>query len=82
MTQCATLQYMALGDAISVRLDDVTKARLNALADHTGLSAADLVRRAAEEFLDRVEEEGRITIPLRMVAEKRPGYRPPARKER
>jgi len=72
---CATLHYMALRDAISVRFDDVTKARLDALALHTGLSAADLVRRATEEFLARVESDGKITIPVKMVADGRAIYR-------
>ena len=65
---------MALRDAISVRFDDVTKARLDALASHTGLSSADLVRRATEEFLDRVEADGHITIPVNIAAEKRAAY--------
>ena len=66
--ECATLRDMALRDAISVRFDEVTKARLDALSEQTGLSSADLVRRAVEEFLDRVEHNGHITIPISRLA--------------
>lgn len=62
---CATTHYMSLNKSVSVRFDDNTEDRLDALASKTGLSKADLVRRAAVSYLDTAEKTGEITLALR-----------------
>ena len=66
---------MNLNAPVSVRFDAETTARLEVISDASGLSKADLVRRAVEEFLAQVERTGEMTIRVRMVSEKGGEYR-------
>lgn len=49
----------------SVRFDDVLDADLERISRESGLSKADLVRRAVQEWLEKISREGRVTIELR-----------------
>ena len=53
-----------LNAATNVRLTPELRARLQRAAERSGLKAADLIRMAVEEFLDKVEEAGEMRIPL------------------
>lgn len=55
---------MAFKDATQVRLTPELDSRLTAVAARSGLRKSDLIRRAIEEFLDRVESDGQIMINL------------------
>ena len=57
---------------LSMRLSAEMRSRLDNVSSRSGLSAADLVGRALEEYLDRVEKDGSITVELR---EEPPPYR-------
>ena len=81
---------MALNASIPVRISAETRARLEAISAQSGLSVSDLIRRAAEEFIDETAARGSLNIPVqisgdqvaafggkignRMVAEKRERY--------
>ena len=56
---------MALRAYVPVRLSHETRARLEAVAQESGLSVSDLVRRATEEFLAEIETKGQITISMK-----------------
>jgi predicted DNA-binding protein len=53
---------MALNEAIPVRFSSDITARLKAVSDRSGVAVAHLIRMATEDFLNRVEHSGRITI--------------------
>jgi len=53
---------MALNEAIPVRFSSGITARLKAVSDRSGVAVAHLIRMATEDFLNRVEQSGRITI--------------------
>lgn len=48
-----------------MRLPEDTEARLQAVAMQSGLTKADVIRRAVEAYLDEVERTGSINFPLR-----------------
>ena len=56
---------MALNEAIPVRFSSEITARLKAVSDRSGVAVAHLIRMATEDFLNRVEQSGRITIDVR-----------------
>ena len=58
------MQRMSLRSSTNVRLPDDLKSRLERVAKKSGLKAADLIRMAVEDYCDRVEGEGQITISL------------------
>lgn len=58
---------MALKRQIPVRFNEATLARLESIAQRSGLTASDLIRRAVEEWLDHVEASGEIHIPLQLA---------------
>jgi predicted DNA-binding protein len=53
---------MALNEAIPVRFSSDLTVRLKAVSDRSGVAVAHLIRMATEDFLNRVEQSGRITI--------------------
>ena len=53
---------MALNEAIPVRFSSDLTTRLKAVSDRSGVAVAHLIRMATEDFLNRVEQSGRITI--------------------
>ena len=62
---------MALSNSTNVRLSEDVKTRLNKIAVKADIKSADLIRMAVEEYLDKVETTGKITINL---AEKPAAY--------
>lgn len=65
--QCATMLHMKLNNAIQVRFDPEMKARLQAVANKSGIKPSALARIALEEFISKIEMSGNLTIPI-MVA--------------
>lgn len=57
---------MPKGDSISIRLDADTRRRLDSISSGSGLTVAELVRRATDEFLNEVEKTGQLMIPIRV----------------
>jgi hypothetical protein len=51
---------VSLGTPIPVRFNGDADQRLNAIAEKSGLSKAELIRIATDEFLHKVEETGEI----------------------
>lgn len=67
---------MRLSEPVQVRFKALVKERLKRVSDASGLSESELVRQAVDEYLDRVQKAGSITIPLgdaaRVRAERKP----------
>lgn len=53
---------MSLTTAMSVRLPDDLKKRVEKVADAARLKPSDLIRMAVEEYCNEVERSGKITI--------------------
>lgn len=49
---------------MSVRLPEEVRARLERVAEVSGLKAADLIRRAVEGYLAEIAETGELRIPM------------------
>jgi hypothetical protein len=49
---------------VSVRFSDHISSRLEEISGQTGIGKAEIIRRATEEYLTRVQAAGQITIPL------------------
>lgn len=58
----------------SVRVDSETVERLKNLSEMTGLSVTRLITLATSRYADMIEDQDRIEIPLRRVAEQRASY--------
>jgi predicted DNA-binding protein len=56
---------MALTDAVAVRFNQSQKDRLSRVALASGMSEAELIRRATDKYLDEAEKSGSITIRLK-----------------
>ncbi len=61
-------------NSISVRLEAAQKEHLQDVALKIGMKPADIIRMAINQFLEQVEKEGQVVVPLRpmegrMVAE-------------
>ena len=56
---------MSLKAAIPVRFSESTRDRLQAVSDKSGLSFSDLVRRATESYLEKIEREGSVNIEMK-----------------
>jgi predicted DNA-binding protein len=69
---------MALNEAIPVRFSSDITVRLKTVSDRSGVAVAHLIRMATEDFLNRVEQSGRITID---VSARRRRYPKPASAE-
>lgn len=69
---------MNLSAAVPVRLAPQMAARLRDVSKKTGIPVAALIRRATESYLDAVDRDGSINIPLR---ETPPAYRATPRKK-
>jgi len=54
------MRDMTLKSAVSIRFEEDISLRLRRVADRTGLTPADLVRRGTLELLDRTEQEGKL----------------------
>ena len=48
----------------SVRFDEPTEIRLDEISRKSGLTKADLVRRAVVEYVAQVDRDGKLTISL------------------
>lgn len=46
----------------SIRLDPQTHEDLHTIAKHVGIDKATLMRRALEEYVDKVKQEGEVSI--------------------
>ena len=55
---------MKLKNSISVRFSEDTKERLEIISGQCGLSVADLVRKATEEYINQIKRQGGITFPI------------------
>lgn len=55
---------MTLRDSVSVRLSGEIRERLDQLSQQCGLSCADLIRRATEDYLMKIAKDGFINIPV------------------
>jgi len=55
---------MTLKNAISVRFEEDIHLRLEQVAKRAGIKPADLIRQATQTYMDKVEAEGQIVIPL------------------
>jgi len=49
---------------VSVRFSEPVSIRLETISAQTGIGKAEIIRRATEEYLQRVQAAGHITIPL------------------
>ena len=78
---CATMRDMSLANSTSIRLSEETKRRLDAIAERSGLNAADLVRIATQQYLAQIESTGSINISVG-VREERAPYGTPAPKKK
>ena len=58
----------------SVRIDQEAIDRLRRLSDHCGVSVAKLLTLAVGRFVDQVESNGELRVPLGQVAEDRSKY--------
>lgn len=58
---------MALSNSISVRFRKEDRERLARAAQRSGLSAADLVRFATQNYLLEIEKTGKIQLELRAM---------------
>ena len=61
---------------MSVRLPEGVRARLERVAEASGLKAADLIRRAVEGYLAEIAETGELRIPM-TLKEEPPGENKP-----
>jgi len=66
---------MALNSSVPVRFNDVQDARLHAIAERTGLGVSTLIRIATERYLDQIERDGELAIPLAPVSGQYPKHR-------
>lgn len=57
-------------NSISVRLEAKQKEHLQDVALKIGMKPADIIRMAINQFLDQVEREGQIVVPLRSPGER------------
>jgi len=71
---CSTTRYVSFKTGMSVRLSPELRQRLERVASCSGLKAADLIRMAVEQYCNKVEEAGELTI--KIVAEKPATSRP------
>lgn len=55
---------MSLTAVVPIRFDVETDARLGRISRNSGLTKADLIRRATEDFLDKIERTGEIKISI------------------
>lgn len=55
-------------NAISVRLETSQKERLQAVAEDLGVKPANLIRLAVNMYLDKIEAEEQVVIPLKKKA--------------
>lgn len=55
---------MPFRESVSVRLSDGMRARLEIISAQAGLRLTDLIRRAVEEYLQRIAAEKAITLPI------------------
>ena len=62
--------FMAMRNSISVRFPEDMRGSLEAIAKTSGLTAADLVRLATIEYINRAKQTGSINIP---IADPHPG---------
>ncbi len=53
---------MSLNTAIPVRFSDQTQKRLKSVSEKSGLGISKLVRMATEDYLDKIESSGCISI--------------------
>lgn len=53
---------MALNSGINVRLDPHVRARLDKIAEKSGIKASVLIRHAIDEYCERIEKSGQLTI--------------------
>lgn len=51
--------------AISIRLETAQKERLQKVARELGVKPADLIRLAVNVYLDKIEDEKQVVIPLK-----------------
>jgi len=69
------MRYMGLNTSIAVRFDPYERKLLEQISTQTGLSVSDLVRRAARDYVERVQREGQVSLPVALVAaEPKPTY--------
>ena len=66
------MRFMTLRTSVAVRFSEEMHNRLKELSDQSGIPAADLVRRATEEYLKKIQTEGKLTISI--VREERAEY--------
>lgn len=57
-------------NSISVRLEAEQKEHLQDVALKIGMKPADIIRMAINQFLEQVEKEGRVVVPLRPVEDR------------
>ena len=55
---------MSLTAVVPIRFDSETDARLGRVSQRSGLTKADLIRRATEDFLNQIERTGEIKISI------------------
>lgn len=73
------MRFMAMGNSISVRFPVEMRDSLEEIAKASGLTAADLVRLATFEYVNKARETGHIQIPI--VAEAHATYGSAKRKK-
>lgn len=65
---------MAMRNSVSVRFPKDISDQLDEVSRQSGLTAADLVRIATNEYLQNVRKTGSINIPVNVVAEPHAPY--------
>ena len=64
---CATMCDKMLTSSVSIRFSPDVRGRLESVSERSGLEESDLIRRAVEEFLERVEKEGSVSFALKEI---------------
>lgn len=60
---------MSLSDPIPVRFSEETDARLSRMAERSGLSKAELIRLATDDYLEKISSTGQIVQTIRLREE-------------
>ena len=58
------MRDMNLQASIPVRIDADVRKQLDILSDQCGLTVSNLIRMAIDEFVQRIKDDGAISIPI------------------
>ncbi len=64
---------VSMNKGTTVRLPDTLRTRLDRVSRASGFKASDLIRRAVEDYCEKVEKTGAINVPM-VLCEEPPFY--------